>query len=264
LATDTKLYWDAIAHIWQDQHPQSLWRIHSDEINTALLDRWLPAGRFARVLKTDAFDEAVSAGLYPVLAQHARAVMGMDVSTTMLHAARARHPALRAAGADTRHLPYADGAFDAVISNSTLDHLNSQAEIAASLRELHRVLRHQGHLILTLDNPDNPAIALRNALPLRWLNRLGLVPYQIGSTCSERTLRRMLSQTGFRVLDVRFVMHHPSILAVLLTRGLEQRASPATQMRFLRGLMALERLADWPTRARTGHFVAVRAIKADA
>ena len=96
------------------------------------------------------------------------------------------------------------------------------------------------------------------------LNRLGLVPYQIGQTCSERTLRRMLSQTGFRVLDVRFVMHHPSILAVLLTRGLEKQASPATQMRFLRGLMALERLADWPTRTLTGHFVAVRAIKADA
>src|SRR4029434_1314077 len=58
---------------------------------------------------------------------------------------------------------FADEAFDVIVSNSTLDHFGSWAELGASLHELHRVLKTRGLLIITLDNRANPIVALRNA-----------------------------------------------------------------------------------------------------
>ena len=75
-----------------------------------------------------------------------------------------------------RHLPFAQGAFDGIVSNSTLDHFQSLDDLLVSLKELFRVLRPGGQMILTLDNLSNPIILLRNWLPLRLLKRLKIVP----------------------------------------------------------------------------------------
>jgi SAM-dependent methyltransferase len=123
-------------------------------------------------------------------------------------------------------LPFVDEAFDVIVSNSTLDHFGSWAELGASLHELHRVLKTRGLLIITLDNRANPIVALRNAAPFPLLHRLGLVPCYVG---------------GARVLT--------------------SYAETKTQRRFLQLLLSFERLSCRPTRFLTGHFVAVRALK---
>jgi len=158
-------------------------------------------------------------------------------------------------------LPFADGTLDVIVSNSTLDHLGALDEIILSLRELHRVLAPGGQLFLTLDNLANPAIALRNALPSWLMNRLGIVPYFVGATCSPRHLRRIATQVGFEVLEVRAIMHHPSVLAVRMARILQRHGTKETRRRFLVLLMSLEHLSRLPTRFLTGHYVAVRAAK---
>src|SRR5574341_1753589 len=104
-------------------------------------------------------------------------VFGIDLSLLTVRAAKLRHHGLKATGADVRHLPFADGVFDVIVSNSTLDHFESSDEIISSLQELHRVLRTGGQLLLTLDNLANPLISLRNVLPFGLLNRLNIVPY---------------------------------------------------------------------------------------
>jgi len=261
LATDRAAYWNAIGRIWQTSRPQKLWRAHSDQVNTALLEQWLPAGQVERLLKTDAFDEASSPGLYPALVRRARYVIEADVSTVMLQAARHRHSTLRAAVADVCRLPFADSIFDVIVSNSTLDHLACHAEIELGLRELYRVLCPGGLLIVTLDNPTNPAIALRNALPFSLLNRLGILPYQVGATMNAKRLGHALRQTHFDVLNEAYVMHHLPEISVQFACLLERHASHKTQSRYLRLLMSLERLGSWPTRTLTGYFVAMRAVK---
>src|SRR5690349_14983203 len=55
-----------------------LWRRHSDRTNGALLSRWLPHEPGGRVLKTDLFDEATGAGLYPRLAERFAGIAGID------------------------------------------------------------------------------------------------------------------------------------------------------------------------------------------
>ena len=153
-------HWNDVADEWLRMHPQTVWRAHSDAVNATLLARWLPDGRTGLLLKTDLFDEAVGDGLYPLLASRAQGVVGTDVSILTLRAARSHHAGLQVVCADVRYLPFADGACDVVVSNSTLDHFATREEIVAALREIHRVLRLDGCLLLTLDNLANPVVAL--------------------------------------------------------------------------------------------------------
>jgi SAM-dependent methyltransferase len=240
-------------------------------VNSALVERWLPV-RVGRVLKTDLFDEAMSMGLFPALAGRADEVVGVDVSGEIVDRASARHPGLQARQADVRSLPFDDGSFDAVVSNSTLDHFQDQAEIVVALRELHRVLRPRGRLILTLDNPANPLNALAKNLPREWLNRvwvrharltarLGHVPYHVGETMSARRLREVLPCVGFEILAQDAVMHAPRAVAVVLAELVASRGSYRAQRRFLDALVACERMSRWRSRYVTGHFVAVSAVK---
>ncbi|MGH8713342.1 MAG: class I SAM-dependent methyltransferase [Casimicrobiaceae bacterium] len=240
---------------------EALWRRHSDAVNTALLDRWLPGEPCVNLLKTDLFDEAMGEGLYPLLATRARNVAALDLATSVLAAATARHRGLLGVAADVRRLPFASGAFDVVVSNSTLDHFDTRDEIIAALRGIHRVLRPGGRLLLTMDNLANPAVALRNALPFGLLRGLGLVAYPIGATGGPRRLRRMLRDTGFDVLDTVALLHCPRALAVARARRCERRGTPEARARFLRAASRWEHLARWPTRFLTGYFVGLNARK---
>ena len=165
--------WDAVAELWQALPPQTLWRRYSDEVNSRLVRDWIPTG-LGTVLKTDLWDEAAGEGLYPELAVHARRVVGVDVSDQVIQAARRRYPDLEAVRAAVQALPLAAASVDAVVSNSTLDHFETHAEIDASVAELARVLRPGGTLLLTLDNPLNPLVAVSKAIPLGRLNRAWL------------------------------------------------------------------------------------------
>lgn len=216
-----------------------------------------------RLLKTDAFDEAVAAGLYPLLASVARVVIGADLSMRTVGLAVARYSRLRAAAADTRSLPFADATFDVVASVSTLDHFESKVEIEASLSELHRVLHPEGRLLLTLDNARNPVVALRNALPFRLLRALGIVPYYVGATCGPDELQRLVRAAGFEIETVGGLLHCPRVLAVAIARLLDRWGSAVARQDYLHLLMAFERLASRRSRFLTGHYVAIAARKRD-
>lgn len=253
-------YWDAVSEAWRGAQRYGLWRGHSDAVNRAWVQHALPQRGVGHLLKTDLFDEAFGEGLYGLLAVSAQHTTGIDISSATVAAAARRHAGLQAAQADVRHLPFDDGTFDAIISNSTLDHFQRQGEIVAGLRELHRVLAEGGCLLLTLDNPANPAVALRNALPFGLLNRLGIVPYYVGATCGPGRLRAVLRTVGFEVLELGGLLHCPRMLAVGATRAFSH-ASLAAQRWLLRSLWAWERMAGWPSALVTGHYLAVSAVK---
>jgi len=254
-------YWESVADEWKKTRPDRLWRKHSDAINQSLLFRWLPEQPVPRLLKTDTFDEAVGEGLIRFLQARAHSVVGMDLSLKNVKLACYGETSVRGACADVRYLPFRRESFDIVVSNSTLDHFQTLEEITVSLRELHRVLRKEGQLIVTLDNLTNPIIAARNYLPFKLLNRLGVVPYFVGATCGPWRLQKLLREVGFEVRDVTAVLHCPRIIAVLVAKLLCSRAKPPLQQHFLRWLQAFERMSRWPTRYLTGHFIAVRAEK---
>ena len=254
-------YRNAIGEAWQMRPPLALWRQHSDAVNIALLKAWWPDGEVRDILKTDLFDEAVADGLYSLLHSKAENPVGVDLSKSIINAARTRHADLRAVVADVRSLPFSDDTFDLVVSNSTLDHFQSASEIVTALHELCRVLRPRGRLVLTLDNRLNPIVALRNLLPFRPLNALGVVPYYVGATLGPSRLRRAIEEVGFKVNDMGAIMHCPRLLAVPVAGLLERHGRGGLQQRFLKSLTAWEHLSRLPIRYLTGHFVAVNAAK---
>ncbi len=206
------------------------------------------------MLKTDLFDEAVAAGLYPVLSERSASVVGVDVSPAIVAAAQARYPELDARAGDVRRLDLPDASFDAVVSTSTLDHFRSLQEAAASLKELRRILVPGGVLVVTLDNAANPLVALRNALPGALLRRLGLVAYPTGATCGPGRLVRLLADAGFEVEDRRAIMHCPRLLLRLAVA-----AWGAAAPRIVDAAVRLEGLQSIRTRYLTAQFVAARA-----
>ena len=90
--------------------------------------------------------------------------------------------------------------------------------------------------------------------------RVGIVQNEYASANIDTTELQRVDRK-FEVLEVTAVMHCPRLLAVRMAHVLERWASPKTQRRFLRLLMAFERLSSWPTRFLTGYLVAVRAIR---
>jgi SAM-dependent methyltransferase len=246
--------WDSALAAWQNGRSTAFLRAYSDAVNGRLLDAWLADGRVGRVLKTDLFDEAVGRGLVPSLRERADDVVGVDVSPTVVAVAGERYPGLEAHEADTRRLPFADGSFDVVVSNSTLDHFAGRSDIAAALRELHRVLRPGGRLLVTLDNGANPLVLLRNALPAALVRATRLVPYPVGTTCGPAELRRLLRSCGFEPEAERALMHCPRVVARAAAA-----VAPVESPRLLRAALALERLGAAPTRHLTGQFIGASA-----
>ena len=230
------------------------WRDYSDAVTGQWLKQKLPGGRCA--LKTDMFDEIWSPGLCSVLAALYGTVAGIDISGHVLLGARRNGASTLLTQADVRTLPFATASFDCVLSSSTLDHFDSEDQIVVSLSELHRVLRPGGDLLLTLDNPVNPAVRLRNALPFGLLNRIGLVPCAVGVTCRPGRLSEMLQRAGFQVLEITATVHCPRLAVVLLARFLSSRK----RRRLLSAVMRFERCSAWPTRFITGYFTAVHAL----
>lgn len=254
-------YWDSVVKAWAETQRQMVWRRHSDAVNTQLLRRWLPSAPVPRLLKTDLFDEAVSSGLYSLLAEHADHLLGIDLSPGIAKVVKRRFPDLASCAADVCDLPFDDDSFDIIVSISTLDHFDSRQEIQAALHELSRVLRPGGRLLLTLDNLSHPAVWLRNILPQGVLVGLGLLPYKAGTTCGPRRLKDFCSNAGLEVVSSTAILHCPRALAVAGARLLEHFASARTQSRYLGLLLSFERMESWPTRFRTGHFTAIHARK---
>lgn len=252
-------YWDHVATAWHVDGDGPCWRRISDAANRALMRRWLPAVPDGSVLKTDLFDEVAGAGLVPWLSSRFANVAGVDLSPSLVEMAQERFPDLNAKAADVRKLPFPEGRFDSVVSNSTLDHLPSVDDIATSLAEIRRVLRPGGTLLVTLDNPVNPVVAIRNAVPSRLRAASHLVPFAVGATCGPRRLRALLEQVGFVVDRTGAVSHAPRTLVVLLGHLLDRYGGATAKDRYVRFWNGFERLERLPTRYLTGYFVAALA-----
>ena len=257
---DSGQYWDRVATDWQGDEVLDGWRGHADAVNLALCARWWPPGPVGRMLKTDLFDEVAGGGLLPTLRTQAGSAVAIDRSFQASHAG-GRRTGASVVNADVRCLPFAGGVFDLVVSNSTLDHFDDVAQIERAVVEIHRVLAPGGRLILTLDNPANPVVAVRNALPFALLHHVGLVPYYVGATLAAPGAQRMLRAAGFTVRETTALLHCPRAPAIALFGLMRWIGSPRIRRRLQSWLMVFERLERSATRHRTGYYVALVADK---
>jgi SAM-dependent methyltransferase len=148
------------------------------------------------------------------LARSGAEVFAIDVSPELLEIARANYsaPNVRYEIQNAYALTYSDATFDSIVGSSVLHHL----EIEEALREIYRVLKPRGTILLTEPNMLNPQIAIQKNIP--WIKR------KLGDSPDETAffrwpLRRLLEQTGYR--DVRidpFDFLHPRTPVPLIGR----------------------------------------------
>lgn len=140
-------------------------------------------------------------------------------------------------------LPYEDGQFDTVIGSGVLEHVPNDGE---SLKEIYRVLRPGGHLIVTfLPNRGSWSEAVKRTF--------GKAHHRRRYSRSE--IRRMLLHHGFR--PVHFSYHQ--VLPTLAGSGAGLEAPGAAAKAIVEGLYRLNSLAErlWLVRRLVANIMIV-------
>jgi ubiquinone/menaquinone biosynthesis C-methylase UbiE len=140
---------------------------------------------------------------------HPDQVYGVDMSDGMLAQARARSSEVQWRKGPAEHLPFDDGALDAVVTTSAFHFFDQPA----ALREFHRVLAPGGVAAVATLSPRQP-------LPLHRLSANRLNP---SHNPSPQEMRRLFEGAGFRVSDQHRV-HRPAwtrVLSDLITVGIK-------------------------------------------
>lgn len=147
--------------------------------------------------------------LAPALAEFG-AVTGLDVSRSML--AAGPDTSARICG-DVRHLPFADGAFDAVVCCRLLHHLREEHDAARVLSELVRVSR--GLVVVSFwDAGSLPALRRRLWTGARAPRRFAR---------SRARIEGLLEEAGARVLAWRHSLRFVSRQAFVAARRSDSR-----------------------------------------
>ncbi len=141
-------------------------------------------------------------------------VVGCDFSAGMLQQAGARDDDISWVRGDAGRLPFADGAFDVVVSTEAFHWFPDQAGAA---KEIFRVLTTGGRLLLALVNPPLTLVGDLFYAGSRLVGEPFYWP-------TSRQLRTQLESAGFRVQRQRRIFRVPGfLLPPVLTSAVKPR-----------------------------------------
>jgi SAM-dependent methyltransferase len=138
----------SVAHEYDDVFPKHVAEHYIDK-RTNLVKELLPFG--GKVV-----DVGCGTGqLAATIAAEGYDLFGADLSTSMIAKARQRGLIGTCTGVTTA-LPFADNSFDLALTVATLHHLETPERVAATVREMGRVVKPGGFVVLWDHNPANP------------------------------------------------------------------------------------------------------------
>jgi SAM-dependent methyltransferase len=138
----------AVAHEYDDVFPRHVAEHYIDK-RTGLIKDLLPLGGLV-------LDVGCGTGqLGSAIASQGFDVFGVDLSASMVARARERGLVGTFAGITTA-LPFAESSFDLALTVATLHHLETPERVAATVREMGRVVKPGGFVVLWDHNPANP------------------------------------------------------------------------------------------------------------
>lgn len=248
-------YWDAVSvRLRNIFYPRSVyehyWRSHDQ-----LTQQWFRHSmkKNLTILKTDMFEESKSGDFFSYEYAKRHTIVGIDISKAALKTVR-KIKNMHLVVADIRHPPFKQGAFDLVLSFSTLDHLGRK-EFQPVVAELGNLLKPNGEMYLTVDNGHNKPYVLEF---LFWK----LIPiYERDACYSVPDVAHELQETPFVIDDVDAVMFFPPFVDKLfiLVKSFFPQAEPAISRIAERVLRVIERhMRLKKRRILFGRFLAFR------
>jgi len=151
-------------------------------------------------------------------------VVGVDIAQRILETARVRIPRAQLRQANLESMPFEDEGFDLILSSQVIEHV---IDAPAALRELYRILRPGGHLVISTDNAANRVSQVLNAprtvvtRSLRLTGRRGRIASPATAYTPE-SFQLLLVSSGFfveRLETFRFhfmwPLNRPSLMRAL-------------------------------------------------
>lgn len=188
----------------------------------------------------------------PILHAGAR-VVGVDISPEMIRQgkrdlAEAGFPDVELHIGDATQLDFPTGTFDAVLCSEVIEHI---PDASAAIREIRRVLRPGGRLVLSTPNRASWYGFDRYVVWTRVLRRKWNHPFDNWRTAPE--LSRLLSDQGFAIGPARTVCYVPGFLLTYFV-------PPAAQRLIAAGVRGVEPVAS-RLAPRWGYLLVVTATK---
>lgn len=117
----------------------------------------LAAGHFPDLAELDVLDLGCGVGAYHLgLKDCFRELHGIDVSEQSIQVASEQHPFVRYATFDGTRLPYRDNQFSIIFAVCVMHHVPPE-QWDSLVKELHRVMKPNGMMLVFEHNPYNPA-----------------------------------------------------------------------------------------------------------
>jgi SAM-dependent methyltransferase len=157
-----------------------------------LCSEWLKLGRGERICDIGSGDGYWTSRL----AGNGRRLVGVDIDTRALARARffyGQRAMFVAASAES--LPFADRAFDKVVSLSVLQHIDDDSR---ALQEMHRVLVRDGILCMSVDS-----LSLKS-IPTHF-KEIQARRYQVRKLHDHASMRALLGRTAFKLIKHDYV-----------------------------------------------------------
>ncbi len=178
-----------------------------------LIKKWDDLDSSKKVLLTDLFEEATTGdGILSWLKTKYNNVVGIDISFEGVKRVNLnkKFKGNLLVVSDVRRLGFKKESFDLIISDSTIDHF---PQLDCALRELYRILKPQGMLILTLNNKFNFPFSFK-----LWFHRmLNIKDAHYGYSYSCNHLFLEVKKVGFEIKDITYIYFFPPLINFLYT-----------------------------------------------
>ncbi len=188
--------------LWRAIEAREVWKeFRIQELGTPVLDLGCGDGRFS----TAVFDGA-------------RIDIGVDISPNVVFAAKGSSGYGHLMTGDGSKLPFQDGVFETVFSNSVLEHIPNVPDV---LGEVRRVLKAGGTFVFTVPSPNFSRflllpsmfwrIPLLNSLA-RWYSKKRNLLLAHNNICELEVWRKWLEYAGFQEIQGRFCLSKVTLL----------------------------------------------------
>ncbi|NQU98775.1 methyltransferase domain-containing protein [Candidatus Woesearchaeota archaeon] len=202
----TFAYWNKIAEKNKKHHLEKNIAKYKKEEHISLIKKWTNNNlKNKKILKTDLYEETFKTDSFmDWLQKESDEVFGIDVSETIVNKATNNYPKTKFFRSDIEKLPFKDNYFNVIISNSTLDHFPKYKMIKA-LKEMKRVLKPKGKLILTLDNKENKKYYF-----FYQIRKLFSKPYYQERCYSVKEVQEIIGELNLKINNYTSIVHIPT------------------------------------------------------